>query len=131
MCKGMKENRGNEEKADNVYNADNMDSIETEDNMDNIDNMQAITNIDNKYGSILFRMGLVQLFDVGHRNFDDDDVEETIMQIMTQGEIDKANGKKSIMSPEFQCEIVRCAAELSRFSPWTLFTYVKKHLVIN
>ena len=88
------------------------------------ENMKAITNIENKYGSVLFGMGLTHLVDAGHRNFGDEEVEEYINQIMSQG-------KTSIMSPEFQCEIIRCAAELSKFSPWTLFAYIKKHLVIN
>ena len=140
MCKGMKENREtreakeNVDKIDNIYNSDNMDNMDNMDNIetkDNMDNMQAITNIENKYGSVLFRMGLIQLFDVGHRNFGDNEAKEYAKQILAQAETDKANGKKSIMSPNFQCEIVRCAAELSRFSPWTLFTYIKKHLVVN
>ena len=96
-----------------------------------IENMQAIINIENKYGPVLFGLGLIQLFDVGHRNFGDDEAEESIRLIMAQSEDDKSIGKKPIMSPEFQCEIVRCAAELSKFSPWTLFAYIKKHLIIN
>ena len=95
------------------------------------ENMRAITNIENKYGPILFGMGLTHLVDMGHRNFDDDAVEESMGQILAQGERDRARGKTSVMSPGFQCEIVRCAAELSKFSPWTLFAYIKKHLIIN
>ena len=101
--------------------------------MDNClkENMKAITGIENKYGSVLFRMGLTHLVDVGHRNLSDEDVVECEKLIIAQGEVDKASGKITVMTPEFQCEIVRCAAELARFSPWTLVTYIKKCLVIR
>ena len=35
------------------------------------------------------------------------------------------------MTPQFQCEILRCAAELAQFSPWTLFGYIKKYVVVE
>ena len=95
------------------------------------EDVQAIKNVENKYGLILFRMGLTHLVDVGYRNLTDENVEETIKQIKVQGEADKAEGKISVMTPEFQCEIVRCAAELAKVSIWTLFAYIKKHLDIN
>jgi hypothetical protein len=93
--------------------------------------MNEIRSIENKYGLMLFRMGLTHLVDVGHRNFGDDEVAEGVKQIMAQGEVDEDNGKISIMTPEFQCKIIRCAAELAKFSPWTLFAYIKKHLIIS
>ena len=93
--------------------------------------MTEITNIENKYGLMLFRMGLSHLVDIGHRNFDDDSVAENISQIMAKGEEDKANGVNPVMAPEFQCEIVRCAAELSQFTILTLFAYIKKHVVVS
>ena len=93
--------------------------------------IQHIMNIENKYGLTLFRMGLTHLVDVGHRHLGDGEVEECITQIMAQGEKDRADGKIPVMTPEFQCEILRCSAELARFSPWTLFAYIKKHVVIS
>ena len=93
--------------------------------------MQNIKNIENKYGLIIFRMGLSHWADVGHRHLTDENVEESIRQIMAQGEEDKSNGKIPIMTPEFLCEVLRCAAELSRFSIWTLFSYIKKNVVIS
>jgi hypothetical protein len=93
--------------------------------------LKEIRNIEDKYGLVLFRMGLSHLVEVGHRNLDEASIEEGIKQIMAQGEKDKASGKISIMKPEFQCEILRCAAELSMFSIWTLFAYIKKHVVVS
>jgi len=76
-------------------------------------------------------MGLTHLVDVGHQNLTKENVEEGIKQILVQGEEDKANSKRSFMTPEFQCEILRCAAELAKFSPWTLFGYIKKYVVVE
>ena len=88
--------------------------------------LKEIRNIENKYGLLLFRMGLSHLVDVGHSNFDNSD--EIIMQIMDAGEADKATGVTPIMTLEFQCEIVRCASELAKFSIWTLLNYIKKYV---
>lgn len=95
------------------------------------EDIAAIHALENQYGLILFRMGLSYLVDVGHRNLTDENVEESIRQIMAQGEEDSANGKIPVMTLEFQCEIVRCAAELARFSIWTLFAYIKKYVEVS
>lgn len=93
--------------------------------------MNEIARVENKYGSLLFRMGLTQLVDVGVRHMTDDNVEASIRQIIDEGEINKANGVITVMTPEFQCEIVRCAAELAKFSIWDLFAYIKKYVPIS
>ena len=93
--------------------------------------IQSINDIENKYGLVLFRMGLTHLMDVGHRNLGDDDVEEGVRQITAQGEEDKLSGKLSVMTPEFLCDVLRCAAELAQFTPWTLFAYIKKYVVVD
>ena len=95
------------------------------------DEIEAIRNLEDKYGLVLFRMGLSHLTDVGHRHLGDDEVAEGITQIMAQGEKDKADGKNPIMTTEFQCEILRCSAELAKFSIWTLFAYIKEHVVVG
>lgn len=95
------------------------------------EHLKEIRNIENKYGLVLFRMGLSHLVDVGHRNLTDENVEESVQEIMAQGEEDKADGKIPVMTPEFQCEILRCAAELAQFSIWTLFAYIKKHVEVS
>ena len=93
--------------------------------------MKELQALENKYGLVIFRAGLTHMVDVGHRNLDDNSVDEWIKQIISQGELDKADGKTPIMTPKFQCEIVRCAAELVKFSIWTLFAYIKKHVVVD
>jgi len=91
---------------------------------------QDIKAIENKYGLVLFRMGLTHLIDVGLRHLTDEIVNENIKRIMAKGEEDEANGVVTIMTAEFQCEILRCAAELGRFSIWELIAYIKKHVDI-
>jgi hypothetical protein len=95
------------------------------------DKMKEIKTLENKYGLVLFRMGLTHLVDAGIRNLKDDNIEESIQLIISKGDEDKANGIVSIMTPEFQCEILRCAAELANFNIWELFMYIKKYVTIS
>ena len=95
------------------------------------DKLKKIRDIENKYGLVLFRTGLTHLVAVGHSNLGDDEVEEGIRQIIAKGKEDEANGIVSIMTPEFQCKILRCAADLSKFSIVELFAYIKKYVHIS
>jgi hypothetical protein len=94
-------------------------------------NLKAIQAFEDKYGPVIFGMGMTQLMDVGHSNVNDDVVKGWIAQIIAKGKADEANGTRSFMTPEFQCEIIYCAAELAKFTPWTLFAYIKKHMHIG
>jgi hypothetical protein len=93
--------------------------------------MNEIRNIEDKHGLVAFRMGLTHIFDMGHRHMDDEAVAEGVKQIIAKGLEDKANGKNPVMTPEFQCDILRCAAELAQFSIWTLFAYIKNHMEVK
>ena len=94
-------------------------------------NMQEICAIEKKYGLALFRMALTHLVDVGTRHLTDGNVDEAIKQITANGKADKANGVTAIMTAEFQCEIVRCAASLAKFDIWELFAYIKNYVPIS
>ncbi len=87
--------------------------------------------IEDKYGLMLFRMGLTHAMDVGISNFGDENVAECIKQIEERGKDDKANGIIKVMTPAFECAIVRCAAELAKFGIWNLIRYIKKHVVVD
>lgn len=95
------------------------------------DRVKEIKAIKDKYDLLIFSMGLTHLIDVGIRHLDEKSVEESIKQIMATDEAEKASGKTPILSPEFQCEIVRCAAELAHYSPMELMKYIKKYVVIS
>jgi len=92
---------------------------------------QEIRAVENKYGLALFRMGLTHLVDVGIRHLTDENVNEAINQIIENDKADKAKGIVNIMSVEFQCKIVLCAASLAKFDVWELFAYIKNHVVIS
>ncbi len=95
------------------------------------ENLKSIRAVEDKYGLALFRMGLTHLVDVGVRHLNDEAVEDCILQIMEKKKADRAKGTIPVMTPEFQCAIVRCAAELARFGIWTLFAYIKKHVEVG
>jgi DNA transposition AAA+ family ATPase len=90
-----------------------------------------IRNIEDKYGPFLFRMGLTHLFDAGHRHMTEENVAASIEMIHAKEQENQAKGVKTVMTPHFQCEIVRCAAELAKFSISELFLYIKKHVVVS
>ena len=95
------------------------------------DSIKEIEALENKYGTMLFRMALTHLVDVGIRNLTEENIEESFKQIMADEESNKANGVVGAMTPEFQYEILRCAAELAKFSIWDLFRYIKKYVHIS
>jgi len=90
-----------------------------------------ISAIEKQYGPAIFRVGLAHLADVGVRHLSDGNVNEAVKQIMKDEEANKAKGVVTIMTPEFQCEIVRCAASLAQFDIWELFAYIKYHVDIS
>ena len=95
------------------------------------ESLKEIRAVEDKYGLMLFRMGLTHLVDVGIRHMSDDDlVEDNIKTIMAQSE-DRDNGVIPVLTPEYQCEILCCAAELAKFSIWTLFAYIKKYVTVS
>ena len=89
------------------------------------DSTIALKTLERKYGDVLFRMALAHMVDVGARNLTDENVEVAIVQIYGKEVADKDNGVISIMTPDFQIQIVRCASELAKFSIWDVFQYLK------
>jgi hypothetical protein len=93
--------------------------------------LNEIREIENKYGVILFYMGLTHLLDVGRNNLDDAAVENGIKAILAQGKANESSRNISMITPGFKFAILRCSAELAKFSPLTLFCYIKKYLIIT
>jgi hypothetical protein len=91
------------------------------------DSLKDIRALEDKYGLPLFGMALTHLVDVGVRHLTEENVDASVKQIMA----DNTDDSLRFMTPEFQCAIVRCAAELAKFSIWDLFGYVKKYLPIK
>jgi hypothetical protein len=95
------------------------------------DPLKDIRAIEDKYGLVPFRMGLSHLVDVGIRNLTDENIEEAFEQIRVKDKADIADGKIPVMTADFQCQIIRCASELAKFTPCTLFAYIKKHVEVS
>jgi hypothetical protein len=95
------------------------------------DPLKDIRAIEDKYGLVLFRMGLSHLVDVGIKHLTELDIEETVKFIRAYDVMERANGGLPVMTADFQCQIIRCAAELAQFSPCTLFAYIKKYVEVS
>jgi len=93
--------------------------------------IKEIQAIESKYSLVSFNMALTHLVSAGINNFTDDFVEECKKQILEKEEEYKAQGLVSVMTPEFQFELLDCCVELAKHSPWTIFAYIKRHMVVN
>ena len=71
---------------------------------------------------LLFRMAIIHLYDVGYRHLTEENVNETITDIM------KHDDSHSIMTNEYQADIVRTAYELSKFDHIYLMVYIQREL---
>lgn len=70
----------------------------------------------------MFRMAISHLMDVGIRNLTEEDVEETCNEIMKQDD------SRSLMTNEFQCELVRMAGELAKLNHIDLLIYISEEV---
>ncbi len=95
------------------------------------DRTKEIKAIEEKYGCALLHMGLAHLLDVGARHLTNQHLEEGIKQIKADDESKRADGRTPFMTPEFQYQILRCAAELADYSLWDLFRYMQAHMDIS
>ena len=80
-----------------------------------------IESIRNK-GEAVFRCAISHLMDVGIRALTDESVEATCNDIM------KNDNSHSIMTNDFQCAIVRTAAELAKIEHTHLLVYIQTKL---
>lgn len=71
---------------------------------------------------MIFRMAISHLIDVGIRNLDDKSVEETCKVVM------EFDDSRSLMTNEYQCQIIRTAAEISKFNSIYLLAYIQKEM---
>ena len=96
-----------------------------------MDKSKEIQEVENRYGQILFRMGLIHLVDVGMRQFNDVNAAEVLKQIEAETKDVEDQSRKSFISPEIKREIVNCATELAKFSPMELFIFINKYFIIE
>ncbi len=71
---------------------------------------------------MLFRMAISHLMDVGIRHLTDENVSETCESIMEQDD------SHSFMTNEYQCDLVRTAAELAKLNHIHLLVYISENI---
>lgn len=71
---------------------------------------------------MIFRMAISHLMDVGIRNLNEENIEYTCKEIMKQDD------SHSMMTNEFQCEIVKTAGEIAKVDHIHLLTYVSREI---
>ena len=70
--------------------------------------------IEEKYGNVIFGMGLYYLVEKG----------QTFCKTITEDEINSVEGN-ALMSKEFTQDIIRCGIELANCDVWDIFAYIK------
>jgi hypothetical protein len=92
--------------------------------------------INRKYGVPTVRMALTYLFSKGTEYVSQIDLEEARKEIEEDERIRKEEREKSgalgvsIMTVDYQLELIKCAQELSAISLWDLLAYVKDEVAI-
>lgn len=89
------------------------------------ENIEKIQAIHRRCGEAQFRMAIQYLFDMGHKNFTEENVAESKEQIH------RDTPKNAIITKGFQCELLNCCVELSRLPIWDILLYVKLYLCIQ
>lgn len=73
----------------------------------------------------MFLMSITHLMDVGFRHLTCENVEHTCAEIMQQDD------KHSFMTNEFQCELIRTAAELAKIDHVHLLVYITRSVAYD
>ena len=87
---------------------------------------RAIRAVEDKYGLMVFRCGLSHLVSCGAQALQDvDEVEKCKYKIIEN------TPSNSIMTAEFQRDIIDCAVDLSGVDAWDLFRYIQTDVAIG
>ena len=100
----------------------------------NKDVYDKINKIRNQYGEMQLRMGISYLFEIGCEEasrITDDDLEDTLAALLEKEEAARKQGKYPIMTPQFQCEIMKIGRDLAQISVWELLKYVQNYIFIG
>ena len=87
-----------------------------------VESKKKIEAIRNKYGEVVFRMGISHLMDVGTRHLTKENVEETCKEIMESDDTGR------FMTNAFMCEIVKAAYDLAHISQTDLLVYIQREV---
>lgn len=86
--------------------------------------LDTIRAISKKHGENVFRMALTHMVEVGADRLRNINVEETVAEIL-------ATDCKSLISPQMQASILRCAWELAQQDLWDILAFVQTDIGIQ
>ena len=89
------------------------------------ENLEKIMGLHRRCGDVQFHMAIQHLADKGREQFTEEAVAESKKIIR------ESQTKTPILTPDFQCSLMDCAYELSRFSTWDVYLYIKLYLEIQ
>lgn len=84
--------------------------------------MKQIQDMRRHTSETLFHAAVQHLFDNGHQNFDEEHVAEA------KDKIKKTTKPNSILTADFQCELLDCCLALSKLPVWDVLLYVKLYM---
>ena len=77
------------------------------------------------YDEMMFRMAISHLMDVGIRHLDEENIKRTCE------EIQKEDDRKSFMTNNYKCDLVRMAGELAKIEHIHLLVYIQREVVYD
>ena len=78
-----------------------------------------------RYDEMMFRMAISHLIDVGIRHLDDENINRTCE------EIQKEDDRKSFMTNNYKCDLIRMAGELAKIEHIHLLIYIQKEITYD
>ena len=78
-----------------------------------------------RHDEMMFRMAISHLVDVGIRNFDEENIENTCKAIQ------KEDDSKSFMTNSYKCDLVRMAGELAKIDHIHLLVYIQREVTYD
>lgn len=78
-----------------------------------------------RYDEVMFRMAISHLVDVGIRHLDEENIERACE------EIQKEDDRKSFMTNNYKCDLVRMAGELAKIDHIHLLVYIQREVTYD
>lgn len=78
-----------------------------------------------KYDECMFRMAISHLMDVGIRHLDEENIERTCKVIQ------KEDDRRSFMTNNYKCDLIRMAGDLAKIEHIHLLVYIQREVTYD
>lgn len=78
-----------------------------------------------RYDEMMFRMAISHLMDVGIRHLDEENIKRTCEAIQ------KEDDRRSFMTNNYKCDLVRMAGKLAKIEHIHLLVYIQREIVYD